>query len=194
MVCVVITTPIQPRVVARHAQPVDFNGRPVKFDGGLGRTFGLYLKIGDVNASKGASRTSIAVVDFEAWTRECIVGKVDALKPQVHGIDREDAVPRGAADAAVPASHIARRGLNIVGFFVIETRLLFRGRRRGAPVVFCGQIPEVHAPGVENMSARVPVVGQMHPFDEHRSTVNDEALLGVVVQHPIAALHSTARR
>ena len=33
----------------------------------------------------------------------------------------------------------------------------------------------------------------MHTLDDHGGSVNDDALLGVVVQHPIAALHGTTR-
>ena len=39
------------------------------------------------------------------------------------------------------------------------------------------------------MGPRVAVVSQMHPLDGDRSSVHDEPLFGVVVEHPIASLH-----
>ena len=43
------------------------------------------------------------------------------------------------------------------------------------------------------MGAGIAVVGQMHPLNGDRSTVHNDTLFGVVVQHPIAALHGASR-
>ena len=94
-----------------------------------------------------------------------------------------------ACDGAVQTSDIAGGRFNIVRFFVVHTRLLALAGSWGRTVVFRGEVPEVHAAGVEDVSTGVTVVRQVHAFDEDGCSVHDDALLGVVVKDPIAALH-----
>ena len=43
------------------------------------------------------------------------------------------------------------------------------------------------------MGSGVAVVSQLHALNNDGGSVNDDPLLGVVVKHPFASLHGTAR-
>ena len=180
-------------MIARHGQAVDLHRCSMEFHGGLTRTFRLNVSVGDVDSAAGTARHGVAVVHLKGRQGWVVVRKVNALQPKVNRIDGQDALTCRAADAAVPASYIAGGRFNVVGFKVVQTRLFLKCRRWRGTVVFGGQVPEINAPCVEHVGCRIAVVCQVHALNRHRRTVNDDALLGVVVQHPIAALHGTAR-
>ena len=61
---VVIASPVQAGVIARHREAVQMNGCTVKFDGRLTRAFGFDMKVRDVNTSTGSCRHGVPVVNL----------------------------------------------------------------------------------------------------------------------------------
>ncbi len=79
----------------------------MEFHGGLTGTFRLNMSAGHVDPTAGAARHGVAVVHLKGRQGRVVALKVNALKPKVNRIDGQNALTRRAADAAVPASHIA---------------------------------------------------------------------------------------
>ena len=190
---VVVAVPRQSGVVARHGQSVHVRCGTVQFHGRLARTLSMNLNVGQMHTPARPCRHDLAVVDFECGQVWIVALKLDALEPQVDGISGQDAVTLGARHGAVQASNITGRGFNIVCLLVVHARLLALAGSGRCAVVFRGQVPKIHAAGIEHVSTRIPVVGEVHALDVDGCSIHDDALLAVVVQNPIAALHGTSR-
>ena len=92
--------------------------------------FRLDVSVGHLHSAARSARHGIAVVNFEGGHGRVVVLEMKSFQPEVNRVDRQDALPRRAADAAVTASDITGSRLNVVRFKVIQARLFLNRCRR----------------------------------------------------------------